>query len=91
MDYLPAQDLQIAARFPEIPRERFDTAVQLIETDGVVHSGAEAVFRALAKNPKRQWPLTAYKKSPVIARITEFAYEFVASHRSGFSRLMRRF
>lgn len=91
VNYLPTQDPQIAARFPEIPRKHFNTAVQLIETDGAVYSGAEAVFRALAKSPNWQWPLTAYKKFPAIARITEFAYEFVASHRSSLSRLTRRF
>ena len=51
----------IAARFPEIPREQFDTAVQLIESDGMVYSGAEAVFRTLAHSPNRQWPLRTYE------------------------------
>src|ERR1039457_1188130 len=74
VDYLPAQDPQIAARFPEIPRAQFDTAVQLVETDGTVHSGAEAVFRALAHNPNRRWPLRLYKKLPAIAHFTEWAY-----------------
>src|SRR5665213_634982 len=60
VDYLPSQNSQIAERFPEIPRERLETAVQFIETDGAVYSGAEGVFRALAKNPKWQWPLHAY-------------------------------
>jgi predicted DCC family thiol-disulfide oxidoreductase YuxK len=91
VDYLPAQDAHIAAQFPEIPRERFDTAVQFIETDGAVYAGAEAVFRALAHNPKRQWPLRAYEKAPAFARITECAYSFVASRRTFFSRLTRWF
>src|SRR5271168_1063401 len=63
VDYLPSQDGSIAAQFPEIPRERFVTAVQLIEPDGAVYSGAEAVFRALATNPNRQWPLNIYEKT----------------------------
>jgi predicted DCC family thiol-disulfide oxidoreductase YuxK len=87
VDYLPAQDPEIAARFPEIPRQQFDTAVQLIEPDGLVYSGAEAVFRALAHNPNRQWPLRYYEKSPAFACITEWAYRFVAEHRILFSRL----
>ena len=61
VDYLPAQDPRIAEQFPEIPRAQFDTAVQLIEPDGTVHSGAEAVFRTLAHNPKRHWPLHIYQ------------------------------
>jgi len=89
VEYLPAQDASVAARFPEIPRERFATAVQLIEPDGAVYSGAEAVFRTLAKNPKWQWPLQACEKIPALAGITEGAYSFVASHRTLFSRLTR--
>ena len=68
VDYLPAQDPRIAAQFPEIPREQFDTAVQLIETDGSVYSGAEAVFRTLAHNPKRQWPLPLLRKISAFCR-----------------------
>jgi predicted DCC family thiol-disulfide oxidoreductase YuxK len=91
VDYVPAQDPGVAKQFPEIPRERFDTAVQLIETDGSVHSGAEAVFRTLAKNPKWRWPVRLYEKSPVVAKVTEGAYGFVARHRTFFSRLTRWF
>jgi predicted DCC family thiol-disulfide oxidoreductase YuxK len=91
VDYLPSQDAQIAARFPEISRERFQSSVQFIETDGEVFSGAEAVFRALAKNSKQEWPLRAYEKNPVPAKITECAYGFVAGHRTFFSLLTRWF
>src|SRR5437868_15016212 len=45
IDYEPFQ--KVAADFPEIPRAAFESAVQLIEPDGTVTSGAEAVFRAL--------------------------------------------
>ena len=91
VDYLPAQDPRVPARFPEIPREQFDTAVQLIETDGTVYSGAEAVFRTLAHNPKRQWLLRAYANSPAFADVTEWAYGLVARNRTLFSRLTRWF
>jgi lipase maturation factor 1 len=91
VNYLPSQDPEIARRFPEIPHERFQTSVQLIENDGLVYSGAEAVFRTLAKTPGRQWPLRAYQNIPGIASITEAAYGFVAGHRALFSRLTRWF
>src|ERR1039457_673713 len=73
VDYLPAQDPGIAAQFPEIPCQQFATAVQLIETDGSIFSGAEAVFRTLAYNPNQQWPLRGYRRSPLFANITEWA------------------
>ncbi len=91
VDYLPAQDPRIPAQFPEIPREQFDTAVQLIEPDGVIYSGAEAVFRALAQNPNRQRPLRTYENSRAFASFTEWAYRLVAQNRTIFSRLTRWF
>jgi predicted DCC family thiol-disulfide oxidoreductase YuxK len=91
VDYLPAQDPRIAAQFPEIPREQFDTAVQLIESDGSVYSGAEAVFRTLAHNPKRQWPRRFYESSVPFADLTEWAYRLVAENRKFFSLLTRWF
>jgi predicted DCC family thiol-disulfide oxidoreductase YuxK len=89
--YLPAQDLRVPVQFPEIPREHFDTAVQLIETDGMVYSGAEAVFRTLAHSSRRRGWLRAYENSPAFAVITESAYGLVARNRSFFSRLTRWF
>jgi predicted DCC family thiol-disulfide oxidoreductase YuxK len=91
VDYLPAQVAQVAAQFPEIPREQFNTAVQLIEADGTVYSGAEAVFRTLAHNPNRRWPLRTYENSPAFMDFTEWAYRLVAQNRSLFSRLTRWF
>ena len=91
VDYWPAQDPGIAAQFPEIPRKEFETAVQLIETDGTVYSGAEAVFRTLAYSPKQQWPLRGYQGIPIFAQFTEWAYRRVAENRTFFSRLTRWF
>jgi predicted DCC family thiol-disulfide oxidoreductase YuxK len=91
VDYLPAQDPRIAAQFPEIPSHQFDTAVVLIETDGRVYSGAEAVFRTWSHNPDRQWPLRGYEKSPPLARLTELAYRLVSENRPLFSRLTHWF
>ncbi|HUA39807.1 MAG TPA: lipase maturation factor family protein [Candidatus Sulfopaludibacter sp.] len=91
VDYLPAQDPSITARFREIPREHFNTAVQLIESDGAVYSGADAVFRTLAHSPNRQWLLRTYKNSPAFANLTEWAYGLVARNRTFFSRLTRWF
>lgn len=79
VDYLPAQDPQIAQRFPEIPAFAFQDAVQLVEPDGTVTSGAEAVFRALDR-PR------VYRLMP---GVFEWAYRFVARRRGVFSFLTR--
>jgi predicted DCC family thiol-disulfide oxidoreductase YuxK len=87
LDYLPFQDPCVAARFPEVPRRQFETTFQLIQTDGSVYGGAEAVFRALAHNPRAQWLLDWYQHSPTFARVTEWGYALVARHRRLFSAL----
>lgn len=85
IDYLPYQDPQVAARFPEISREAFESAVQLVQADGAVFSGAEAVFCALAFNPHGRWLLDGYQHSLVFARTAECCYCLVARHRKLFS------
>lgn len=70
----------LAERFPEIPSEQFARAVQLVEPDGRVTEGAEAVFRLLAISG-RPSPLWAYEHLPGLAPITEHAYRLVADHR----------
>ena len=86
VDYAPSQE--VAPRFPEIPRERFDAAVYLLEPDGTVSRGAEAVFRALDHGGHRR-PLWAYRSIPGLAPVAERLYRFVAGHRGGLSRLTR--
>ena len=89
LDYLPFQDQSVAARFPEVPRGQFETAVQLVEPDGCVYGGAEAVFRALALNPHEGWLQDWYEHSPVFAHTSEWGYRLVAGHRRFFSALTR--
>ena len=82
---------EVAWRFPEIPREDFERAVQFIETDGTVFSGAEAVFRSLGHKRGRRWMIWCYEHVPGFAVITEAAYRLVARHRrtaSFFTRLL---
>jgi predicted DCC family thiol-disulfide oxidoreductase YuxK len=89
VDYQPSQTEGLAARFPEIPRARYDEAVQLIEPDGRVFTAAEAVLRTLAHAPHGRWPLRAYQTVPFVASAAELGYRLVARHRDFFSRLTR--
>lgn len=74
VEYLPFQDERVAVQFPEIPREEFTQSVQLIEPDGAVYDGAEAVYRSLGRQ-------RAYEKIPGLAPLSEWAYRLVARHR----------
>lgn len=84
VDYEPFQSA--AARFPQIPREDFAGAVHLIDPDGSVSRGAEAVFRALAHGGRR-WPLALYRHVPLFAPASEAIYSVIARHRTGADRL----
>ena len=88
-DFLPFQDPGITARFPEVPRGQFESAVQLLEPDGTVYGGAEAVFRALAYNPHEGRLLDWYEHSSAFAHTSEWGYRLVARHRGFFSALTR--
>ncbi len=87
VEYAPYQEA--AGRFPEIPITEFKQAVQLLEPEGGVYRGAEAVFRLLARSGAKRWPFWCYRQVPGFAAISERAYRFVADHRKGFSKLDR--
>lgn len=89
VDYFPAQEPEIGRRFPEIPRGAFDASIQLVETNGEVCHGSEAVFRALSRAPEKRWLLGAYERIPLFAKASEACYRFVARHRMFFSFLTR--
>ena len=89
VDYVPCQET--AHLFPEIPPERFQLSVQLVQPDGAVYEGAEAVFRTLAFHPSHRWPLWLYRNVFGVAPATKFTYRFVARHRGVFSLVTRWF
>ena len=78
VDYEPLQE--VAARFPEMPREEFERAVKLVEPDGEVFSGAAAVYRSLGAGG-RSFSRWSYEQVPGFAAVSEFAYRFIAGHR----------
>ncbi|HSU56128.1 MAG TPA: lipase maturation factor family protein, partial [Candidatus Dormibacteraeota bacterium] len=88
-DYVQYQDTSLAERFPEISGQQFETAVHLLMPDGSVFNGAEAMFRAMALNPKEQWFLDWYLYSKTFASASESIYAFIARHRTTFSLLTR--
>lgn len=85
VDYAPYQEA--AGCFPEISRAEFKRAVQLIEPDGTVSSGAAAVAGALARVPRFSWIARLYWRLPGLAPVADLAYRMVARHRRLLSRL----
>jgi predicted DCC family thiol-disulfide oxidoreductase YuxK len=68
-------------RFREIPHEQMEYYVQLIETDGVVYSGAAAAFRILYYKRGTGWLLGMYRHVPLFAVLAEYAYDIVSRNR----------
>src|SRR5882762_3790636 len=80
---------QAAADFPAIPVEAFQRAIQLIEPDGRVYSGAAATFRVLRHAPGRGAWWWSYSHLPGVAALSEWAYAFLARRRELLSRLTK--
>jgi predicted DCC family thiol-disulfide oxidoreductase YuxK len=72
----------VAAQFAEdLPIECFQSAIRLIEPDGSVFEGAEAVFRALnhgSGGSKFYW---CYQHLPGVGPLARAVYKVVAAHR----------
>lgn len=88
VDYLPFQE--VAGDYPAIPRKAFQRAVYLIEPDGRVTSGADAVLRCLqfSAGPVR-WLGKAPFLIPGGLPVARAAYGFVARHRTALGWVTR--
>ena len=87
VDYVPYQEA--ARQFPQIQSEQFKSAVQLVEPNEKISSGAEAVFRTLTYSKGRGWMLWVYENIPFVRPVSDGCYKFVADHRPAFSFLTR--
>ena len=83
VDYAPYQE--VASQFPEIPISAFESSVQLVQENGTVLSGAEAVLRALNSGLL----LWCYYHLPGFAKGSETVYRLIARHRPFFSAITR--
>jgi predicted DCC family thiol-disulfide oxidoreductase YuxK len=73
---------EAAPDFPAIPPSAFQRAIQLIEPDGQVYSGAAATFRVLRHVPGRTAWWWCYSNLPGFAAPAEWAYSFLARRRN---------
>ncbi len=87
VDYATSQES--AERCPEIPREQFERSVILVESDGSVFSGAEAVFRSLRCRSSKKWLAWSYYHVPGFAPISESVYKIISLNRRFASVITR--
>jgi predicted DCC family thiol-disulfide oxidoreductase YuxK len=85
--YCPYQEA--AADFPQVPPEAFTHAVQLIEPDGQVYSGAGATYRLLLHAPGRTTWWWLYAHLPGFSMTSEWAYAFFARRRGLLDRVSK--
>ncbi len=83
--YAPSEE--VAEQFPQIPAERFKRFVVLVEPDGRISYGAEAVARSLAVRMPGRPLLWMYLHVPFLRAIADEAYMAVAEGRVGESAL----
>src|SRR6266568_5604936 len=87
VDYATSQES--AERCPEIPREQFERSVILVESDGSVFSGAEAVFRSLRCRSSKKWLTWSYHHFPGFAPVSESLYKIISCNRRFASVITR--
>ena len=73
---------KVEAHFPEISRADFEQAVQLIEPDGRVLSGADAVFRIFDFAPDGGRLPRLLRQLPGFMPLARAAYRFIAIARA---------
>jgi predicted DCC family thiol-disulfide oxidoreductase YuxK len=77
--YRPYQEVQ--GDYPDISLTEFEQAIQFIDSDGSVYSGAEATFtlyRAIPGHGLLKW---LYSYFPGFALFSEIGYNFLSQHR----------
>ncbi len=79
VDFAPYQTKQV--QFPEIPEQKFREFVQLIETDGFVYAGAEAIHSLLRFTPGCRWMEWGYRHLPGWKLMAEVFYKIVSNNR----------
>lgn len=80
---------KVHEQFDDIDEGDFARAVHLIERDGRVYMGAEAIFRAFDKAPGGSRLLTLYERVPGFGPVSEWVYERIANNRPLASKLSR--
>ncbi|MBI2969596.1 MAG: lipase maturation factor family protein [Gammaproteobacteria bacterium] len=80
-----------AAEFPGIPPGEFRRAIQLIETDGSVSSGAEATYRLYDGIRPYSMLIFFYRWFPGFRQLSEFAYGFLSRRRGLLAGLTHLF
>lgn len=87
IDYEPYQTAH--NRIEDIRLRRFQEAARLIEPDGTVYNGAEAVYRSLTYGKGWGWLYTFYEMSGSFRALSDQGYQWIANNRSQGYRITK--
>lgn len=82
---------KVHEHFDELEASDFEREVHLVEPDGWISSGADAIYRSLSYAPDGGMASTLYDAIPPFAYASERGYRFVAEHRPLVSKVSRWF
>ena len=84
-EFVPRQTPGLDDRFPQLKEGDFDTGMRLIQPDGRVHVGADAVYEISRRLPL--WRRVAWLyRVPGIHALARRAYAWIAAHRRSLGR-----
>lgn len=87
IETLPCQSEERARRFPEVSESACLEAIQLVWTDGALHSGADALPRILSL--MRGWRWLAWLLAlPGLSLVARPAYRWIARNRHALSTIL---
>ena len=79
-EYVPRQTPGLDERFPRLAEGDFDSGMRLIQPDGIIHVGADAVYHIARRLPG--WRRLAWLyRLPGLHGLARLAYGWVAAHR----------
>jgi predicted DCC family thiol-disulfide oxidoreductase YuxK len=80
LEYLPNQDPTVRDRFPNLSPEMLNGSLHLVDSEGEVWEGAEALEQIVLLLPRYAW-LGRLFSLPLVRPLARIAYRFVARNR----------
>lgn len=75
---------EVFTDFEDIPKERFQEAVRLIDIDGMIYNGPEAAYRSLWISGKWYNLFRLYRSNKLFRRFSDYFYDLIAQNRPFF-------
>lgn len=79
-EYVPRQDPSLTDRFPPLAEQDFNTGMRLVQPDGRIHVGADAVYQIARQLPGWQSIAWLYRV-PILHGLARLTYRWIAANR----------